>query len=108
MPRKLSNSSLPLLLLLLLLLFLILARAIAKPPAIAAGERKSPVSAIFAFGDSTVDTGNNNYIATPLKSNFLPYGRDFFNHMPTGRFTNGKLIPDFVGKETSSGFEKWF
>ncbi|KAG0461181.1 hypothetical protein HPP92_021146 [Vanilla planifolia] len=60
------------------------------------GERpRIPVSAIFAFGDSTVDAGNNDYIATPVKSNFPPYGRDFFTHMPTGRFTNGRLITDF-------------
>ncbi|KAK8958897.1 GDSL esterase/lipase [Platanthera guangdongensis] len=94
MPRKkpLSNSTRPPLLLLPLFL---LACAAAKFQA-TAGERRSPISAIFAFGDSTVDTGNNNYIATALKSNFPPYGRDFLTHMPTGRFTNGKLIPDFV------------
>ncbi|KAK8948432.1 GDSL esterase/lipase [Platanthera zijinensis] len=95
MPRKkpLSNSTRPPLLLLLPLF--LLACAAAKSQA-TAGDRKSPISAIFAFGDSTVDTGNNNYIATALKSNFPPYGRDFLTHMPTGRFTNGKLIPDFV------------
>ncbi|XP_020592340.1 GDSL esterase/lipase At5g45960 isoform X2 [Phalaenopsis equestris] len=72
------------------------------------GSQKSPVSAIFAFGDSTVDAGNNNYIATPMKSNFPPYGRDFFTHIPTGRFTNGKLITDFVGiKEELPPYLDW-
>lgn len=55
------------------------------------------VSAIFIFGDSTADPGNNNYMKTPFKSNFLPYGKDFLNHVPTGRFTNGMLANDFIG-----------
>ncbi|KAK3011171.1 hypothetical protein RJ639_011744 [Escallonia herrerae] len=54
------------------------------------------LSAIFIFGDSTVDPGNNNYIATIFKSNFPPYGRNFVNHTPTGRFTNGRLVTDFI------------
>lgn len=50
--------------------------------------------AILIFGDSTVDTGNNNYIHTVLKANHAPYGKD--SQVPTGRFSNGKLIPDLV------------
>ncbi|GAU13230.1 hypothetical protein TSUD_246000 [Trifolium subterraneum] len=53
-------------------------------------------SSILVFGDSTVDTGNNNYIKTLAKGNHLPYGRDFPNHVPTGRFSNGKLVIDFL------------
>ncbi|KAK7276076.1 hypothetical protein RIF29_17208 [Crotalaria pallida] len=34
-------------------------------------------SSILVFGDSTVDSGNNNYILTLGKGNNLPYGRDF-------------------------------
>ncbi|KAK3443967.1 hypothetical protein EUGRSUZ_B04006 [Eucalyptus grandis] len=52
--------------------------------------------AILIFGDSTVDTGNNNYIVTLFKGNHLPYGRDFPGQVPTGRFSSGKLVPDFV------------
>ena len=55
------------------------------------------ISAFYVFGDSTVDAGNNNYIITAFKSNFPPYGRDFPNHVPTGRFTNGKLATDYIG-----------
>ena len=51
--------------------------------------------AILIFGDSTVDTGNNNYILTPLKANHYPYGKDF-KGVPTGRFSNGKLVPDLI------------
>ncbi|KAK7362757.1 hypothetical protein VNO77_04878 [Canavalia gladiata] len=54
------------------------------------------VSAMYVFGDSTVDPGNNNFINTAFKSDFPPYGRDFLNQAPTGRFTNGKLGTDFV------------
>lgn len=56
------------------------------------------VSAIFVFGDSTSDPGNNNFIRTSFKSNFPPYGKDFTNHTATGRFTNGLLANDFIGK----------
>ncbi|MCD7453497.1 hypothetical protein HAX54_021122 [Datura stramonium] len=55
------------------------------------------VSAVFVFGDSTVDSGNNNYISTVAKCDFPPYGRDFPNHIPTGRFTNGRLVTDYLG-----------
>lgn len=55
------------------------------------------VPAMFIFGDSVVDVGNNNGLSTLIKSNFPPYGRDFLNHRPTGRFSNGKLATDFVG-----------
>jgi hypothetical protein len=56
----------------------------------------SKFPAILIFGDSTVDTGNNNYFHTLLKANHYPYGNDFPGHIPTGRFSNGKLVPDFV------------
>ncbi|KAL3644855.1 hypothetical protein CASFOL_010035 [Castilleja foliolosa] len=51
---------------------------------------------ILIFGDSTVDTGNNNYILTPFKGNHPPYGLDFPNRAATGRFSNGKLVPDII------------
>ncbi|XP_004296046.1 PREDICTED: GDSL esterase/lipase At2g30220-like [Fragaria vesca subsp. vesca] len=52
--------------------------------------------AILVFGDSTVDTGNNNYLNTSFKGNHYPYGQDFPGHVTTGRFSNGKLVPDFL------------
>lgn len=54
------------------------------------------VTAVFAFGDSTVDPGNNNYIGTLFVSNHPPYGLDFPGQQPTGRFTNGRLVTDFI------------
>ncbi|KAL1560297.1 GDSL esterase/lipase-like protein [Salvia divinorum] len=56
----------------------------------------STTSAFFVFGDSTVDSGNNNYIQTISRSNFPPYGKDLPDHIATGRFTNGKLVTDFL------------
>ncbi|CAL5421937.1 unnamed protein product [Camellia sinensis] len=53
-------------------------------------------STLLIFGDSTVDTGNNNYIKSLMKSNHRPYGQDFPGQVATGRFSNGKLVPDFV------------
>jgi hypothetical protein len=57
------------------------------------------VSAIIVFGDSTVDAGNNNFIPTVAKGNFPPYGRDFDGGLATGRFSNGRLVTDFLSEE---------
>ncbi|KAJ8768811.1 hypothetical protein K2173_023715 [Erythroxylum novogranatense] len=56
-------------------------------------------SAILIFGDSTVDSGNNNYINTLFKADFYPYGQDFPGHISSGRFSNGKLVPDFIASK---------
>lgn len=54
---------------------------------------------LFIFGDSLYDPGNNNYIntTTEFQANFWPYGKSFFN-APTGRFSDGRLIPDFIAE----------
>lgn len=53
---------------------------------------------LFIFGDSIVDTGNNNYINTnPIaQANYAPYGQSFFRY-PTGRWSDGRVVPDFFG-----------
>ncbi|CAL0326035.1 unnamed protein product [Lupinus luteus] len=56
------------------------------------------VPAIITFGDSAVDVGNNDYLPTLFKANYPPYGRDFTNHQPTGRFCNGKLATDITAE----------
>lgn len=58
---------------------------------------RNNVTCILVFGDSSVDPGNNNVLHTTMKANFLPYGKDFFNGRPTGRFSNGILATDFIG-----------
>ncbi|KAH9302267.1 hypothetical protein KI387_013850, partial [Taxus chinensis] len=61
--------------------------------------QKQPlISALYIFGDSTIDPGNNNCLATIAKANFPPYGRDFPNGQPTGRFTNGRLVTDLISE----------
>ncbi|XP_047079266.1 GDSL esterase/lipase At4g26790-like [Lolium rigidum] len=79
------------------LLLAMLALSIGSSAAASASAPRVP--AVIVFGDSTVDTGNNNQIGTTLRSNFPPYGRD----MPggaraTGRFGNGRLPPDFISE----------
>ncbi|KAK1264458.1 GDSL esterase/lipase APG [Acorus gramineus] len=56
------------------------------------------VPAIITFGDSSVDVGNNDYVKTVFRADFPPYGRDFKNHQPTGRFCNGKLATDITAE----------
>ncbi|KAJ4837544.1 hypothetical protein Tsubulata_028095, partial [Turnera subulata] len=56
-----------------------------------------PPPALFIFGDSLVDVGNNNYINTTTldQANFWPYGETYFK-FPTGRFSDGRLVTDFI------------
>lgn len=65
--------------------------------------RKHPSnSSLFIFGDSILDVGNNNYINTTTldQANFWPYGITFF-HFPTGRFSDGRLISDFIAERAN-------
>ncbi|KAL3519913.1 hypothetical protein ACH5RR_018062 [Cinchona calisaya] len=57
---------------------------------------KKNLTSVLVFGDSSVDPGNNNRLDTTNKGNFPPYGKDFLNGRPSGRFTNGKLATDFI------------
>ncbi|KAG2400717.1 GDSL esterase/lipase [Vigna angularis] len=58
------------------------------------------VPAVLVFGDSIMDTGNNNNNTHTLaKCNFPPYGRDFQGAIPTGRFGNGKVPSDLIAEE---------
>ena len=52
--------------------------------------------AFFVFGDSLVDNGNNNYLATTARADSPPYGIDYPTGRATGRFSNGRNIPDFI------------
>ncbi|KAK7364789.1 hypothetical protein VNO80_13531 [Phaseolus coccineus] len=56
--------------------------------------------AFFVFGDSLVDSGNNNYLATTARADAPPYGIDYApSHRPTGRFSNGFNIPDLISQK---------
>lgn len=50
--------------------------------------------AIFNFGDSNSDTGGLPAAFGPPNR---PYGNTFF-HMPSGRYSDGRVIIDFIGK----------
>ena len=58
----------------------------------------SHVTAMFAFGDSLTDPGNNNYLSSLAKANYVPYGVDFNGGTPSGRFCNGKTFVDYIGE----------
>ncbi|KAH1250274.1 GDSL esterase/lipase [Glycine soja] len=70
---------------LVLVIGVIISRAEAKP------------RAFFVFGDSLVDNGNNNYMATTTCVDAPPYGIDYPpSHRPTGCFSNGYNIPNLI------------
>jgi hypothetical protein len=54
--------------------------------------------AFFVFGDSLVDSGNNNYLATTARADSPPYGIDYPTHRATGRFSNGRNVPDIISE----------
>lgn len=72
-------------LLLFLLLFLRVSKALELAPA------------LYVFGDSNIDAGNNNPFNTYAKANYPPYGVDFPGGI-SGRPTNGYNIADFFAE----------
>ncbi|KAK6928036.1 GDSL lipase/esterase [Dillenia turbinata] len=61
---------------------------------VAGAQESEPLTpAMFIFGDSLIDNGNNNFLATTARANYYPYGIDFGR--PTGRFCNGRTVVDF-------------
>ncbi|WCJ42862.1 GDSL lipase [Euphorbia peplus] len=53
---------------------------------------------MFIFGDSLVDTGNNNYIFPLNRANLKPYGQNAFSGEPNGRFSDGRVFVDYIGE----------
>ena len=60
------------------------------------GAKREMVPAMFIFGDSLIDNGNNNNLPSFAKANYFPYGIDFEGG-PTGRFSNGYTMVDEIG-----------
>lgn len=50
----------------------------------------------FVLGESLVDGGNNNFLATPARADSPPFGIDYPNSKPTGHFSNSFSIPDLI------------
>ncbi|KAL6878339.1 hypothetical protein ACP4OV_012509 [Aristida adscensionis] len=62
-----------------------------------AGVGPSCYTRMFSFGDSLTDTGNVAAVSPNLSVTALPYGETFF-HRATGRFSDGRLIVDFIAE----------
>ncbi|WOG99422.1 hypothetical protein DCAR_0518770 [Daucus carota subsp. sativus] len=63
----------------------------------------SPFTKIYAFGDSFTDTGNTKSLTTLATFRFAsnpPYGNTFFHH-PTNRYSDGRLVVDFLAEKLS-------
>ncbi|CAH9109869.1 unnamed protein product [Cuscuta epithymum] len=61
---------------------------------------------IYAFGDSFTDTGNTHSATGPSSFTYVsnpPYGRTFF-HRPTNRYSDGRLVIDFLTQALSLPF----
>ena len=65
----------------------------------AAAEEVPLVPAVYVFGDSTMDVGNNLYLGNvTLPYPPFPYGIDFTGPGPNGRFSNGYNMADSISK----------
>ncbi|KAL5544005.1 hypothetical protein UlMin_007789 [Ulmus minor] len=65
-----------------------------------------PFKKIFAFGDSFTDTGNTRSQSGPNGFGHVsdpPYGITFF-HRPTNRYSDGRLVIDFVAQSLGLPF----
>ncbi|XP_062008804.1 GDSL esterase/lipase 1-like [Rosa rugosa] len=58
-------------------------------------------AALFVFGDSLFDSGNNQYLNSSSgmgpATTKLPYGETYFKHA-TGRVSDGRIVPDFIAQ----------
>ncbi|VAH78530.1 unnamed protein product [Triticum turgidum subsp. durum] len=97
-------STPPLQLVVAALLALSLSTTASSSPAPA--NRSSCYKRLFSFGDSLTDTGNYiiHYSNASGPVLALPYGETFFGH-PTGRWSDGRLIIDFIVERL--GFQYW-
>ncbi|KAL2496399.1 GDSL esterase/lipase [Forsythia ovata] len=58
------------------------------------------VPAMYVFGDSLVDVGNNHYLAlSRLRADIPHNGIDYPGRIPTGRFSNGNNSADFLAEK---------
>ncbi|KAI3456094.1 hypothetical protein Pfo_012757 [Paulownia fortunei] len=76
-------------------ILLIILSVVMKPQILIQGQQQVPC--LFFFGDSQFDNGNNNFLITFTNTNYPPYGIDYPDG-PTGRFSNGRIIPDFLAQ----------
>ncbi|XBH68009.1 hypothetical protein VPH35_096276 [Triticum aestivum] len=68
--------------------------------------RRRAVPAVYVFGDSLVDVGNNDFLPPPAPRAGSPCGVDLPRAIPggrTGRFTNGYNLADIIAQRV--GFD---
>ncbi|KAL3565507.1 hypothetical protein D5086_033553 [Populus alba] len=86
----------------MLVIFLVfgvgLGQNVADPFGPGVGRRSEMVPAMFIFGDSLIDNGNNNNLPSFAKANYFPYGIDFKGG-PSGRFSNGYTMVDEIAEQ---------
>ncbi|KAG8386114.1 hypothetical protein BUALT_Bualt03G0115300 [Buddleja alternifolia] len=62
--------------------------------------RAQSVPAMYVFGDSIVDVGNNNHLPLSIiRADFPNNGIDYPGKKATGRFSNGKNAADFLAEK---------
>ncbi|KAK7245270.1 hypothetical protein RIF29_40109 [Crotalaria pallida] len=86
----------------LLLLFLVVAVVVVIVLSVPNRAEEAAPRTFFVFGDSLVDSGNNNYLVTTARADSFPYGIDFPTHHPTGRFSNGYNLADLISQKIGS------
>ena len=81
----------------LVLCLVVCLQVLAAGTVVAGGGARAP--AMFVFGSSIVDVGNNNYLPGPgvARANRPFNGIDFPGSIPTGRFSNGYNTADYIG-----------
>ncbi|CAA3000457.1 GDSL esterase/lipase At3g48460-like [Olea europaea var. sylvestris] len=87
-----------------IILFTITAILIFSTPSTAqAGILSHPFKKVYAFGDAETDTGNTRSATGPTIFRFVsnhPYGQSFFGR-PTNRYSDGRLMIDFLAEALS-------
>ncbi|KAF8762325.1 hypothetical protein HU200_009502 [Digitaria exilis] len=81
-----------------LVLLAVAVAAVGAAPAAAGAFRR-----VYAFGDSFTDTGNTRSTTGPYSFGYVsspPYGATFF-HRSTNRYSDGRLVVDFLAEELS-------
>ncbi|XP_051210083.1 GDSL esterase/lipase At5g45910-like [Lolium perenne] len=101
-----SSSTLPLRLLVAAALLAHVATTTSASVSAAPKSRsRSCYGRLFSFGDSLTDTGNFiHYSNAPGSVSRPPYGETFFGR-PTGRWSDGRLVVDFIVEKL--GFPYW-
>ncbi|KAL9671787.1 hypothetical protein QQ045_009360 [Rhodiola kirilowii] len=65
-----------------------------------AAHGRDKITALFLFGDSLFDPGNNQYLNSTSEQGTAttwPYGQTYFKRA-TGRLSDGRIVPDFVAQ----------